>query len=438
MNLDINKDEDKCKVVLVGLCTNNGQQGSNSDASFLTSFEHAMEELKNLAEACNKEVVFSVTQRMDYPHKAYYVGPGKVNEIKEICEKYHAQEVIFDHELTPSQLRNLQQILEIPILDRTLLILEIFATRARSKEAMLQVEVARLQYMLPRLVGLHQELGRQGGASGSMSNKGSGEKKIELDRRRIEHRITQLKKELKEVEKNRETQRKRRVSSDMPQVSLVGYTNAGKSTIMNHMLALAGGEENKKVFEKDMLFATLDTSVRALDFGNKKPFYLTDTVGFVSDLPSGLVEAFHSTLEEVKYADLLLQVVDCSDEHYKEQMKITEDTLKEINAADIPMVIVYNKADLTDYEYPACGEKYIRVSARDEESIQKLMEYISAKIYLDFKEYNFLIPYSDSKSAAYLIQNAKIIQKSYEEEGVRIQAEVSDRIFEQLKEYLCE
>jgi len=430
MNLDISDEIEKSKVIIIGLCTKEGQENPDT-------FEHSMDELKNLAEACNKEVAMAVTQRMDYPHKTYYIGPGKVEEIRELCEEHHVQELIFDRELSPSQLRNLQTIIDIPILDRTLLILEIFATRARSKEAMLQVEVARLQYMLPRLVGLHQELGRQGGASGSMSNKGSGEKKIELDRRRIEHRITQLRKELKEVEKNRDTQRKRRISSDVPQVSLVGYTNAGKSTVMNHMLSLLGGEEGKRVFEKDMLFATLDTSVRAMDFGNKKPFYLTDTVGFVSDLPSGLVEAFHSTLEEVKFADLLLQVVDCSDERYKAQMKITEETLKEIDASDIPMVTVYNKADRTEFAFPVSKENYVRISARDEESIRMLIDYITAKVYPDFQKCDFLFPYQESKKASYLMDHGMVLDKKYEEDGLYITAEVSLKVSEQLKEFIC-
>ena len=223
-----------------------------------------------------------------------------------------ADVIIFDNSLSPMQLRNLQERLEKPVLDRSTLILDIFAGRARSREAKLQVEVARLQYMLPRLVGLHAALSRQGGGTGSLSNKGAGEKKLELDRRVLERRLTQLRRELKEVGEERQTQRKRRAGSGMPRVALVGYTNAGKSTLLNAMLDLYGSDETdveeKKVMEKDMLFATLDTTVRKIAADNHHAFLLSDTVGFIHKLPHNLVEAFHSTLEEAKEASLLLQV----------------------------------------------------------------------------------------------------------------------------------
>ncbi len=419
------KMEERPVVLLVGLCTKEDD-----------NFENSMLELENLAKACNKRVAGQIIQRMEYPNKALYIGPGKVDEVCAFCEENGIQEIIFDKDLSSAQLRNLQKDLSLPILDRSLLILEIFALRARSKEARLQVEVARLQYMLPRLVGLHSELGRQGGASGSLSNKGSGEKKIELDRRRIEHRISQLRRELKDVEKNRETQRKRRLSSEILQVSLVGYTNAGKSTIMNRLIDRSNNKEEKKVFEKNMLFATLDTNVRLMDFNDKMPFYLTDTVGFVQHLPHGLVEAFHSTLEEVKYADLLVQVVDISDENYKEQMETTMETLKEIGAANIPMLTVFNKADESMLEYPYENGETIRISALAPECISLLIKFIQKNLYKKQQEVTLLFPYINGKDLSYFIENANIINQEFKEEGVLVSGYCSDIIYEKMKSFI--
>ena len=323
------------KVLLVGLDT-----GEEED------FEHSMEELGKLAEAAYKRVVGIITQKMETVNKGLYIGSGKVVEVKEFATQMEAEEIIFDNALTPSQMRNLGNELDMPVVDRTGLILDIFALRARTAEAKLQVETARLQYMLPRLMGMRENLSRQGGTGGSMSNKGAGETKLELDRRKIEHRISELKKELSTVVKNRATMRKKREQSRIPQVALVGYTNAGKSTIMNRLVERYGESREKTVLEKDMLFATLDTNVRLIKTEDKSSFFLADTVGFINKLPHGLIKAFQSTLEEVKYADLLLQVVDFSDEHHKQHIDVTQETLKEIGAGDIPQIIVYNKADL--------------------------------------------------------------------------------------------
>ncbi|MBP5668999.1 MAG: GTPase HflX, partial [Lachnospiraceae bacterium] len=292
--------QEEVRTILVGV--NLGEREED--------FERSMKELKALAEAAGKKTVGIVTQNADHVNQAVYVGTGKVKEIKELIGFQEADEVIFDDALSPTQMRNLGKDLDCPVLDRTNLILDIFALRAKTKEAKLQVETAQLQYALPRLVGMREQLGRQGGASGSLSNKGAGETKLELDRRRIEHRISELRKELSEIEGNRETMRKRRDDSRLPQVALVGYTNAGKSTIMNRMLEHYGTKKEKTVMEQDMLFATLDTTVRSMEFADRKSFLLTDTVGFIHKLPTDLIKAFRSTLDEVKYADLLLHVVD--------------------------------------------------------------------------------------------------------------------------------
>ena len=285
------------------------------------------------------EPVKEVVQNLSKPYQALYMGKGKLLEVKEYLEEGSVDVLIFDRSLTPTQLRNLQSLLDYPILDRTTLILEIFAVRAKTREAKLQVESARLQYVLPRLVGMHKALSRQGGGSG-LANKGAGEKKLELDRRRIEKRMSELEKELKKIERERITQQKRRQKSQIPRVALVGYTNAGKSTLMNGMLDKYTRDDSKKVLEKDMLFATLDTTVRRIQTSPDREFLLSDTVGFIHQLPTGLVKAFRSTLEEAKEADLLLHVLDYSDEAFLEQKKVTEETLKELGAGDIPVIYV--------------------------------------------------------------------------------------------------
>ncbi len=417
------------KAFLVGVNLNDGED-------YLLS----LEELDALAQACDMEVVGIAEQTLPEVHKAYYIGTGKVDEVKETAMDCGADVIIFDNSLSPMQLRNLQERLEKPVLDRSTLILDIFAGRARSREAKLQVEVARLQYMLPRLVGLHAALGRQGGGTGSLSNKGAGEKKLELDRRALERRLTQLRRELKEVGEERQTQRKRRAGSGMPRVALVGYTNAGKSTLLNAMLDLYGSDETdveeKKVMEKDMLFATLDTTVRKIAPDNHHAFLLSDTVGFIHKLPHNLVEAFHSTLEEAKEASLLLQVVDYSDPHYKEQIAVTNQTLRELGADGIPMIYVYNKADLVSPDkipgmagaepeqvtaaLPQVTENSIYLSAKERIGMEELIGLIEKKLAGGYLECTLLIPYTDGRVVSYLNENGVVSRTEYLEEGVKM------------------
>ncbi len=263
------------RVLLLGVDLHDGED-----------FERSMLELKSLAEACGMEPAGQITQNLPKLHQALYMGKGKLLEVKEYMEEEPVDVLVFDRSLTPVQLRNLQDLLNCPILDRTTLILEIFAVRAKTREAKLQVESARLQYVLPRLTGMHRALSRQGGGSG-LANKGAGEKKLELDRRRIEKRMAELRRELKKIEQERRTQRKRRQEGRLPRVALVGYTNAGKSTLMNGMLDRYTRDVSKKVLEKDMLFATLDTTVRRICTGPGEEFLLSDTVGVIHQLPAG-------------------------------------------------------------------------------------------------------------------------------------------------------
>lgn len=434
------------RVLLVGANLNDGED-------YLAS----LEELGALAGACDMEVAGVTSQTLDAVHKAFYIGTGKVDEVKWLATDCDVDVIIFDNSLSPMQMRNLQERLEKPILDRSALILDIFARRARSREAKLQVEVARLQYMLPRLVGLHAALSRQGGASGSMSNRGAGETKLELDRRVLEKRLSELRRELKEVGNERETQRKRRVKSGLPRVALVGYTNAGKSTLLNAMLDLYGADEGegqeKHVMEKDMLFATLDTTVRKIAPPEHHAFLLSDTVGFIHKLPHNLVEAFQSTLEEAKEADLLIQVVDYSDEHYKEQIAVTNQTLKKLGADGIPMLYVYNKSDLVSADalpglsgveeaqlaahlpvvpkinaggewdagsQTAVSGDAIYLSAKKRIGMEELVGLIEEKLAGGYQECTLLIPYTDGRAVSYLNENAVVFETEYAEEGVRM------------------
>lgn len=424
------------RALLVGINLNDGED-------YLTS----LEELGALAEACNMQVVADITQTLTDVHKAFYIGTGKVEEVRELAQETEADVIIFDNSLSPMQMRNLQERLQKPILDRSTLILDIFASRARSREAKLQVEVARLQYMLPRLVGLHAALSRQGGGSGSMSNKGAGEKKLELDKRVLEKRLTQLRRELKEVGHERETQRKRRALSGIPRVALVGYTNAGKSTLMNTMIDLYGADETdieeKKVMEKDMLFATLDTTVRKIVPENHHTFLLSDTVGFIHKLPHNLVEAFHSTLEEAKEADVLLQVVDYSDEHFKEQIAVTNQTLKELGADHIPIIYVYNKVDLVEKDIlpgaiPYVSDNAVYLSAKKQIGMEELITLVEKKLAGEFRECTLLIPYTDGRAVSYLNENGVVNSTEYLEDGILMQVNCKSEHYEYYRKYLIE
>lgn len=399
-------------------------------------FETALKELKSLAEACNMEVVGVETQNVDQINTGVYVGTGKVDEIKAAAHMLEADVVIFDNTLSPMQLRNLKDIIERPILDRTNLILQIFSSRAQTREAKIQVETARLQYELPRLTGMGEILSRQGGTSGGMSNRGAGETKLELDKRKIRHRISELKKELKVVEKNRKTQRKRRLIQGIPQVALVGYTNAGKSTLMNALLDKYEQKDEKKVLAEDMLFATLDTTIRSIHLPDKKEFLLSDTVGFINKLPHNLVQAFHSTLEEVKYADLLLEVVDYSDENHKEQMQVTADTLRELGAEQIPCIHVYNKCDGLIDPLPQIRGDNIYMAAKKGIGLEELIEMISSHIYQDYVDCVMLIPYTEGALVSYFSENATIRDTEYLAEGTKITMNCLLKDLKKYKQYV--
>lgn len=410
------------KGIVVGININNEN-----------GFEESMVELKNLCMACDIEAIGELVQNSKQINKAHYIGSGKLDELKSLVNSEEVDIVIFNNELSSSQLRNIEKAIECEVIDRTALILSIFAERAKTRESKLQVEVARLQYLLPRLIGANENLGRQSGGVGT-KNKGTGEKKLELDRRKIEAKIAALNKELEELKHQRETQRNLRKKSSVPQIALVGYTNAGKSSIMNSMIDTFKDSEEKKVFEKDMLFATLETSIRSIKLDDNKKFLLSDTVGFVSNLPHNLIKAFRSTLEEVCEADLLLHVVDISNPDYKHHLKVTNETLKEIGAESVPMIYVYNKIDLVD-DY-LTDKNGVYISAKKNLGIDKLVETISNKVFNNYINCNMFIPYDKGNLLSYFSDNARIIDRKYRNDGTELSIECSNIDYEKYREYV--
>lgn len=402
-----------------------------------SDFADSMEELKNLASACNVEVVGELTQNASKINISHYIGTGKVKELKDLLGQHEASIAIFNDELSPSQIRNLEKDLDCKVIDRTILILDIFAERAQTREAQLQVDVAQLQYMLPRLVGLRESLGRQGGGVGT-KNRGAGETKLELDRRRIEAKISALQKELEGLVAQRQVQRKQRQKNRIPVVSLVGYTNAGKSSLMNAIIETYNPESGKQVLAKDMLFATLETSVRNITLPDNKSFLLTDTVGFVRKLPHHLIKAFRSTLEEVVESDLLIHVVDYSNPEHEKLMEVTQETVKELGAGHIPVLYAYNKAEVTDGEWPDNESDRIYMSAKLKTGLDELMQRIRGNIFNDYVHCEMLIPFDQGRLIAYFNDNANVLSTSYEETGTKLLMEILRADYEKYQAFVVE
>lgn len=402
----------------------------------------SLEELKELAKACNIPVLDSVYQGRNKIDVAFYIGRGKVLEIASLRQTERANLIIFDDELSGSQVRNLENALGAKVIDRTTLILEIFARRARSKEAKIQVELAQLKYRKGRLQGLGTVLSRTGGGIGT---KGPGEKKLETDRRHIEEAIYDLKDELKKIKKTREIQREKRNKENIPKISLVGYTNAGKSTLRNALCEVAARKESNQkenVFEADMLFATLDTTTRAITLKNKGIATLTDTVGFVRKLPHDLVEAFKSTLEEVIFSDLLCHVVDASSEDAIEQIRAVEGVLEELGAKDKDTILVLNKVDkateeqLNKIKEEVSYEDIIEISAKEGLNLDKLLELIEEKLPYKYKKAEYMIPYAKGDVVSFLHRNGRILEEEYKDEGTYLVAEVDEEVYNKSKEYV--
>lgn len=404
----------------------------------------SLDELEELAKACDIPTLEKVFQNRSKIDASFYIGRGKVLEIANIRQLTRANLVIFDDELSGAQVKNLEANLGVKVIDRTTLILEIFSRRAKTREAKIQVELAQLKYRAARLMGLGTVMSRTGGGIGT---RGPGEKKLEIDRRHIRERIYDLQAELKKIKKIRETQRERRSKDKTSQVSLVGYTNAGKSTLRNTLCAESAStlatQAKDKVFEADMLFATLDTTTRAIKLPDNRDITLTDTVGFVSKLPHELVEAFKSTLEEVIYSDLLCHVVDASSDNAQEEIIAVEKVLGELKALESAKILVLNKIDKADEEklneleakYSSIYNKVVKISARERINLDDLLEAISEELPYTLKSKEYIIPYTAQQVVAYLHRNANVSEEEYREDGTYIKAEVDEEVENKCREY---
>lgn len=380
--------------------------------------KESLEELKELTETAGADVLGMVIQKLEKIHPTTYIGKGKIEEVKQMIFETGATGVICDDELTPAQLRNLEDALQTKVLDRTILILDIFAKRASTREGKLQVEMAQLKFSATRLVGLRNSLSRLGGGIGT---RGPGEKKLETDRRLIRERISQLKGELEELKKNRETARNLRSKSNIPVVSIVGYTNAGKSTLLNHLT-------NAGVLEEDKLFATLDPTTRSFTMNNGQQVLFTDTVGFIRKLPHHLIDAFRSTLEEAKYADIILHVVDSVNPNAYKQMHVVYETLESLGIKDKPIITAFNKQDILDTDITLKDFKAdytVKISAKTGTGIDKLLDIIE-KILLEQKILiEETIPYNEAGKLQLIRKYGSLLKEDYRDDGIYVKAYIS-------------
>ncbi|MEG0050896.1 MAG: GTPase HflX [Terrisporobacter sp.] len=397
--------------------------------------EESMEELKELTKAAGAEVVGSFIQNRPAIDAAYYVGKGKVEELRQYCEATDATMIIFNDELSGAHIRNIEEVVGIKVIDRTTLILDIFAQRALSKEGKLQVELAQLKYRLPRLYGMGGAMSRTGAGIGT---RGPGEQKLEVDKRIILNRAADIRKELREVSKNRETQRVQRKKSNIPIVALVGYTNAGKSTLLNELIKTHKDyEAEKEVFVKDMLFATLDVTLRKATLPNKRDFLVVDTVGFVSKLPHDLVEAFKATLEEVQYADLILHVIDATNSAFELQQQTTEAVLKDLQAGDKKTILVYNKVDRLELDiYPKNQKDKVYISAKKGINMDKLLKIIEEALMEDTYEVTLMIPYERGDIFSKIKDKYNVNDFNYEEKGISVDVNLDEQDYNIYKEYI--
>ena len=414
------------KVVLVGLNSPVLKKEENAD-------EDTMEELSALVETAGGETVGIVLQNRPSPDPRTFIGEGKVAEVQLYCENTGATMVIFDNDLSPSQMRVLTELLGVQVLDRCGLILDIFAQRAKTKEGRLQVELAQYQYLLPRLTGMWTHLERQAGTSGKgpIGSKGPGETQLETDRRHIRRKIDKLREDLEEVRRVRATQRQRRQKNEIPVVAIVGYTNAGKSTLLNH---LTGAD----IPANDRLFDTLDTTSRLLTVSDTLDVVISDTVGFIRKLPHQLVEAFKATLEELEYADLLLHVIDVSNPEWQQQAAVVENLIRELGAGELPRIDVFNKSDrLPAGEIMPHGADICSISARTGEGVDKLLEMIAQRLDSGSRRVELRIPYDKGGLLDQLYREAKVESVEYGE-TIAVTAVCTPKVLGQMAPFIAE
>ncbi len=406
--------EKKERVILVGVSL------ADSDDA-----EQSLNELEELADTAGALCVGRILQKREQMHPATYLGRGKTEELKDLIWETRADGIICDDELSPSQIGNLRDELDVKIMDRTLLILDIFAARASTSEGKIQVELAQLRYRQSRLTGLGTSLSRLGGGIGT---RGPGEKKLEMDRRLIKGRISQLAKELKEVKRHRQLTRESRAKSRIPVIAIVGYTNAGKSTLLNHLTG-AG------ILAEDKLFATLDPTTRNLKLPGGQEVLLTDTVGFIRKLPHHLIEAFKSTLEEAKYADILLHVVDASNPRMDQQMHVVYETLRELEASDKPVITAFNKKDRFEGEYAPRdfqAERTAFISAKTGEGVEELLSCVEDVLREQKVEIEQIYPYSDAGKIQLIRKYGELEKEEYTQEGIYVRAYVPVDVYGKL------
>lgn len=387
-----------------------------TDGYDMDAVKSSLDELARLLDTAGAENVHQLTQTMESPSPATYIGKGKIDELREFIDAFDADGVISDDELTPAQMGNLEQALNVKVIDRTMLILDIFAQHATTREGKIQVEMAQLQYKSSRLSGsAGVAMSRLGGGIGT---RGPGESKLETDRRRIRDRISSLRKQLKEMEKNRENTRKSREKNQIPVFAIVGYTNAGKSTLLN---SLTGSS----VLEEDALFATLDPTTRRMDLGDGWQILLTDTVGFISKLPHNLIDAFHSTLEEAKYADYIIHVVDSSDPSLERNMDVVYKTLNDLQITGKPILTVFNKDDIAENAHPLFdrhADLSVHISAKTGQGIDQLKKAMKKLLLSDMTQIKEVIPYTEGSRLEKLHETGHIIKEEYRPDGVYVEA----------------
>ena len=411
----IQLEEAKERLILVGVSEQDGDDTEDS-----------MEELKELVATAGASVAGMVIQKRETMHPGTYVGKGKVEEIRELLIETQATGIVCDDELSPAQLRNLTDLLDIKVMDRTLIILDIFAMRASTNEGKIQVELAQLRYRATRLTGMGRSMSRLGGGIGT---RGPGEKKLEVDRRLIGSRISQLKRELEEVRKHREINRGQRTKSKIPVAAIVGYTNAGKSTLLNTLT-------DADVLEEDMLFATLDPTTRQLELPGKQQILLTDTVGFIRKLPHHLIEAFKSTLEEAKYADYIIHVVDASNPQADKQMHIVYETLRSLGVEDKKILTLFNKQDARTDDEPLhdfLADKTINISAKYGIGLDAVKVALADFLRADKILVERVIPYQDAGILQAVRKMGELLEEEYQPEGIFIKAYVPMELYGKIK-----